>query len=117
LREKEELIYNLGNGKGFSVREVIETARRVTGHPIPVREVERRLGDPAILVASSEKIKRELTWQPQHPTLEGIVRSAWDWFRAHPRGYAAPSKAPPASKTRSSSASKKKLSAQRKKRS
>src|SRR3984893_14377245 len=66
LREKEKLIYNLGNGRGFSVREVIETVRRVTGHPIPVREVERRAGDPAILVASSAKIKRDLHWQHQH---------------------------------------------------
>jgi UDP-glucose 4-epimerase len=120
LREKEKLIYNLGNGKGFSVREVIETARRVTGHPIPVREVERRPGDPAILVASSEKIKRELNWQPQYPTLEAIVRSAWDWFRAHPQGYAAPSKPNPASapraasKPKSATASKKKTSAKKK---
>jgi UDP-glucose 4-epimerase len=98
LREKDKLIYNLGNGKGFSVREVIEIARRVTGHPIPVREVERRPGDPAILVASSERIKRELHWQPQYARLEDIVRSAWDWFRAHPDGYAAPR---PASKSKS----------------
>ena len=87
LREKDKLIYNLGNGHGFSVREVIETVRRVTGHPIPVREVARRPGDPAVLVASSAKIKRELHWEPQFPSLEGIVRSAWDWFRAHPDGY------------------------------
>jgi len=97
LKEKNKLIYNLGNGKGFSVREVIETARRVTGHPIPVREVERRPGDPAILVASSEKIKRELHWQPQCANLEEIVRSAWDWYRAHPQGYAAAPKPHPAS--------------------
>ncbi len=89
LREKDKLIYNLGNGRGFSVREVIETVRRVTGHPIPVREVERRAGDPAVLVASSANIKRDLNWQPQFPSLEDIVRSAWDWFRAHPDGYAA----------------------------
>jgi UDP-glucose 4-epimerase len=88
LREKDKLIYNLGNGRGFSVREVIETVRRVTGHPIPVREVERRAGDPAVLVASSAKIKRDLRWEPQFPALESIVRSAWDWFRAHPNGYA-----------------------------
>ncbi len=101
LRERDQLIYNLGNGKGFSVREVIETARRVTGHPIPVREIERRPGDPAILVASSEKIKRELHWQPQYASLEDIVRSAWDWFRAHPKGYAAPATPRPASKSKS----------------
>jgi UDP-glucose 4-epimerase len=87
LREKDKMIYNLGNGQGFSVREVIETARRVTGHPIPVRAVERRPGDPAVLVASSEKIKRELSWRPQYASLEAIVRSAWEWFRAHPNGY------------------------------
>jgi UDP-glucose 4-epimerase len=89
LREKDKLIYNLGNGRGFTVREVIETVRRVTGHPIPVREVERRPGDPAVLVASSDKIKRDLHWEPQFPSLEAIVRSAWDWCRAHPDGYAA----------------------------
>ncbi len=89
LREKDKLIYNLGNGRGFSVREVIETVRRVTGHPIPVREVERRPGDPAVLVASSARIKHDLHWEPQFPALEAIVRSAWDWFRAHPDGYAA----------------------------
>jgi UDP-glucose 4-epimerase len=87
LREKDKLIYNLGNGRGFSVREVIETVRRVTSHPIPAREVARRPGDPAVLVASSDKIKRELNWQPQFPSLEAIVRSAWDWRRAHPHGY------------------------------
>ncbi len=116
LKQKDQLIYNLGNGKGFSVREVIETARRVTGHRIPVREVARRLGDPAILVASSEKIKRELHWQPQYASLEDIVRSAWDWFRAHPEGYAGPGKPHPASKSKSARASKKKMPAQKKKR-
>ena len=89
LREKDKLIYNLGNGRGFTVREVIETVRRVTSHPIPIREVERRPGDPAVLVASSAKIKHDLHWEPQFPTLEAIVRSAWDWFRAHPEGYGA----------------------------
>jgi len=90
LRKQEKLAYNLGNGRGFSVREVIETARKVTGHPIPAKEMPRRPGDPAILVASSEKIKRELKWQPQYANLDDIVRSAWDWFRAHPNGYGAP---------------------------
>jgi UDP-glucose 4-epimerase len=116
LREKDKLIYNLGNGRGFSVREVIETARRVTGHRIPVREVARRPGDPAILVASSEKIRRELNWQPQYANLEDIVRSAWDWFRAHPYGYGAPATARKASKSRSAAALKKKSSARPKKR-
>ena len=87
LRERDKLIYNLGNGRGFSVREVIETARRVTHHAIPAREVARRPGDPAVLVASSDKIKRELRWKPQFASLESIVRSAWEWRRAHPDGY------------------------------
>jgi UDP-glucose 4-epimerase len=89
LRDKEQLIYNLGNGQGFSVREVIEAVRKVTGHAIPVREVGRRPGDPAVLVASSEKIRRELNWQPKFPSLESIVRSAGEWRRAHPDGYGA----------------------------
>lgn len=88
LRKSDKLIYNLGNGRGFSVREVIEVVRGVTGHPIPAREVERRPGDPAVLVAGSDKIKRELHWEPQFSSLEAIVRSAWEWRRAHPEGYA-----------------------------
>ena len=87
LKEKDKLIYNLGNGHGFSVREVIETARRVTGQAIPALETPRRPGDPAVLVASAEKIKKELGWQPEYASLEAIVRSAWDWRRAHPAGY------------------------------
>jgi UDP-glucose 4-epimerase len=83
-----QLIYNLGNGRGFSVREVIDVARRVTGEEIPVREVARREGDPAVLVASSDKIKRELKWEPKYPELETIVASAWEWFQRHPNGYA-----------------------------
>jgi UDP-glucose 4-epimerase len=116
LREKDKLIYNLGNGKGFSVREVIETARRVTGHSIPAREVARRPGDPAILVASSEKIKRELHWRPNYASLEDIVRSAWDWFRAHPNGYGAAGPVRRASKSKSKMATKAKPSAKDKKR-
>jgi UDP-glucose 4-epimerase len=88
LKQNPRLIYNLGNGRGFSVREVIDTARRVTGKAIPARESPRRPGDPAVLVASSEKIRRELGWTPRYPDLESIVRSAWDWRRAHPHGYA-----------------------------
>jgi UDP-glucose 4-epimerase len=102
LRAKDKLVYNLGNGRGFSVREVIETARKVTGHPIPAREVPRRPGDPAILVASSEKIKRELKWQPQYANLDDIVRSAWDWFLAHPNGYGAPKSSPTSSNSKKS---------------
>jgi UDP-glucose 4-epimerase len=88
LKTRAPLIYNLGNGSGFSVREVIETVRRVTGHPVPAREAERRPGDPAVLVASSQKIKSELGWNPVHAELESIVRSAWEWRRSRPRGYA-----------------------------
>jgi UDP-glucose 4-epimerase len=87
LNEKSKLIYNLGNGRGFSVREVIETVRGVTGHSIPEAITERRPGDPAMLVASSKRIKPELKWRPDYPGLEAIVRSAWEWRRAHPDGY------------------------------
>ena len=80
--------YNLGNGQGFSVMEVIETCRKVTGHPIPHRLGARRPGDPATLIAGSEAIRRELGWQPRYPSLEQIVASAWEWHRNHPRGYA-----------------------------
>jgi UDP-glucose 4-epimerase len=81
LEKHDRLIYNLGNGAGFSVREVIEAARRVTGHPIPVQEVPRRPGDPAVLVASSEKITRELGWKPKYAQLDAIVASAWEWHQ------------------------------------
>ena len=80
----ERLIFNLGNGKGFSVREVIESARRVTGHPIPAETHPRRAGDPAVLVASSEKAIRELAWKPRYAQLDDIVRTAWIW---HQRRY------------------------------
>ena len=79
------LIYNIGNEQGFTVREVIDSARRVTGRPIPVEECPRREGDPAVLVASSEKIKRELGWQPQYADLDAIIASAWEW---HQKRYA-----------------------------
>ncbi len=81
-----QLIYNLGSGRGFSVREVIDVARKVTGHAIPALETERRPGDPAILIASSEKIRRELGWTPEFPQLETMVRSAWKWYERHPVG-------------------------------
>ena len=81
LEDREQLIYNLGNGAGFSVREVIESARRVTGHPIPVDVVPRRPGDPAVLIASSEKISRELGWKPRHTSLDAIIASAWEWHQ------------------------------------
>ncbi len=76
-----QLVYNLGNGRGFTVREVIEAARRVTGHPIPVELVPRRPGDPAVLIASSEKIGKELGWKPRHNGLDTIIASAWEWHQ------------------------------------
>jgi UDP-glucose 4-epimerase len=82
---KSRLIFNLGNGKGFSVREVIESARRVTGHPIPAEVHPRRSGDPAVLVASSEKAIRELGWKPRYTQLDEIIRTAWLW---HQKRYA-----------------------------
>lgn len=83
----ESDIYNLGSGKGFSVKAMIEAARRVTGHPIPAVIEPRRAGDPAVLVASSDKIKRELGWNPKKDDVEEIIRSAWVWHQAHPDGY------------------------------
>jgi UDP-glucose 4-epimerase len=80
-------IYNLGNGRGFSVREVVEAARRVTGHPIPTVEEPRRAGDASVLVASSAKIREELGWAPRKPTLDAMIGDAWAWLAAHPRGY------------------------------
>ena len=79
--------YNLGNGRGFSVKQIIDTARQVTGHPIPLEVGPRRKGDPAILVASSDKIRKELGWRPQFPNLVDIIASAWDWHQRHPHGY------------------------------
>lgn len=81
LAQRDRLIYNLGNGKGFSVREVVESARRVTGHPIPVEEEPRRPGDPAVLIASYEKIGKELGWEPHYSQLDDIVASAWAWHQ------------------------------------
>jgi UDP-glucose 4-epimerase len=75
------LVYNLGNGQGFTVREVIESARRVTGHPIPAEVHPRRPGDPAVLVASSQKAIRELGWKPRYTQLDEIVRTAWLWHQ------------------------------------
>jgi UDP-glucose 4-epimerase len=81
LDTRDRLIYNLGNGKGFSVQEVIESARRVTGHSIPVEVCPRRPGDPAVLVASSEKAILELGWQPRYTQLDDILRTAWSWHK------------------------------------
>ncbi|MEW6443418.1 MAG: UDP-glucose 4-epimerase GalE [bacterium] len=79
--------YNLGNGAGYSVLQVVETARRITGHPIPLKADARRPGDPPSLVGSSEKIRRELGWRPGHPELGDIIESAWRWHKEHPAGY------------------------------
>ena len=81
-------VFNLGNGEGFSVREVIETCRKVTGHDIPAEIAPRRAGDPARLVASSQRAKDQLNWQPKYPSLEKIVSHAWNWHKSHPNGYA-----------------------------
>ncbi len=79
--------YNLGNGRGYSVKEVIQTARDVTGHPIPAEITARRPGDPDILIASSDTIRRELGWQPQYADLRTIIEMAWNWHVSHPNGY------------------------------
>jgi UDP-glucose 4-epimerase len=80
-------VYNLGNGAGFSVRQVVEVARRVTGHAIPAVVEARRPGDPAVLVASSDLARRELGWNPRYADLETIIADAWNWHRNHPEGY------------------------------
>ncbi len=80
-------IFNLGNGIGFTVNEVIETARKVTGDPIKAEIAPRRAGDPAVLIASSEKAKTVLGWKPEHADLEEIIASAWKWHKNHPNGY------------------------------
>jgi UDP-glucose 4-epimerase len=85
--EQGSAAYNLGNGDGYSVRQVIEAARQITGHKIPVEERPRRAGDPPRLVGSAEKIRRELGWKPKFPRIEEIVESAWHWHKKHPRGY------------------------------
>lgn len=87
LKDSDKLVYNLGSGNGYSVREVIETARQVTGHLIPSKELPRRPGDSPRLVASSDKIKNELGWKPEHDNLQDIIASAWAWHKSHPNGY------------------------------
>jgi UDP-glucose 4-epimerase len=87
LDRSGRLIYNLGSGQGFTVREVIEGVRRVTGQPIRVVESPRREGDPALLIASSKKIRSELNWKPQYPGIDAILESAWVWHKNHPDGY------------------------------
>ncbi len=86
-KPKEHRIYNLGNGTGFSVREVLRCAREVTGRRIKTIEAPRRAGDPAVLVATSRKIQEELGWAPKKPDLEAMVSDAWEWIQVHPLGY------------------------------
>jgi len=87
MRPGDRRIYNLGNGSGYSVREVIDTAAKVTGREIPHDEAPRRPGDPAVLVAASEKIAGDLGWKPRFPQLESIIETAWRWHCEHPDGY------------------------------
>ena len=84
----ENNVFNLGNGVGFTVKEVIDTAREVTGHPIPAKVTPRRAGDPAQLIASSEKARTVLGWNPQHADLKEIIETAWNWHKNHPNGFA-----------------------------
>lgn len=87
LETESVLHYNLGNGNGFSVKEVVEMVREITGHSIPAEITPRRPGDPATLIADSQKIREELGWNPKYPDLRSIVESAWNWHKAHPQGY------------------------------
>lgn len=80
-------VYNLGNQRGFSVKEVVEAAREITSHPIPVRESSRRQGDPSVLVASAERIKKELGWKPQYDDLKLILETAWGWTKERKNRY------------------------------
>ncbi len=89
LEQRETAVYNIGAGTGYSNHEIIAMARAVTGHTIPVQPAPPRKGDAARLVASSEKIRHELGWEPKHSTLENIFNTAWDWHRKHPYGYGA----------------------------
>jgi UDP-glucose 4-epimerase len=87
LGKERELIYNLGNGAGYSVRQVIDTVRKVSGRDLKVTEVARRPGDPAVLTADATKARKELGWRPRYPDLAAIVESAWTWHVNHPEGY------------------------------
>ena len=88
MKGGESNIFNLGNGVGFTVKEVIDTAREVTGHPIPAKTTPRRAGDPAQLIASSEKARSVLGWHPEHADLREIIETAWNWHKNHPNGFA-----------------------------
>ena len=83
----KKLILNLGTGHGFSVQEVIEACRHVTGHPIPAVIGARRPGDPPVLVADSQRAQTRLGWQPKYTTIEAITQSAWSWHQTHPDGF------------------------------
>jgi UDP-glucose 4-epimerase len=87
LDDRNAMTYNLGNGQGYSVRQVIEAAREVTNHELPAVETPRRPGDAPVLVASAEKVNDELGWVPRYPDLKTILASAWEWHRTHPHGY------------------------------
>jgi UDP-glucose 4-epimerase len=89
MKGNESNIFNLGNGIGFTVKEVIESARKVTGDPIKTVVVPRRAGDPAVLIASSEKARSILGWKPEHADLDEIISTAWNWHKNHPNGYKA----------------------------
>ena len=84
----ESQIFNLGSSTGYSVKEIVEAARKVTGEEIPAKIGERRAGDPAKLVASSEKARETLGWQPKYDNVEDIIQTAWDWHKSNPEGYA-----------------------------
>lgn len=84
---KDSNVYNLGNGNGFTVKEIINSAEKVTGITINKKVVERRAGDPAVLIASSEKITKDLNWKPKYTNIEDIIKSAWKWHKNHPMGY------------------------------
>ncbi len=87
LENHETLICNLGSGEGFSVRQIVDLARKVTGHSIPIIARPRRAGDPAVLIASYDKARSLLGWNPQCSDMESIIASAWEWHKSHPRGY------------------------------
>jgi UDP-glucose-4-epimerase GalE len=88
LQPGKQLKYNLGTGRGYSVREVIRVVEEVSGKKVPVKESPRRAGDPPVLVAASEKAQRELGWKPHYTELRPIIETAWNWHRTHPKGYA-----------------------------
>jgi len=87
VSEGSHRIFNLGNGAGFSVLDVIEQARAVTGRDIPINEAPRRPGDPPQLIAASDRIRAELGWNPEKPGIDQMIADAWRWFEEHPSGY------------------------------